>query len=117
MVFTARDADVIKTYVGLGMGIGIVASMAQDCPEDSGLVGLDAGDLFPRCTTWIGFRRDAVLRQYMYHFIELFAPHLDEHLVRRALETGSQEEVADLLAEIPLPVKGRCAEDVPNPAK
>mgnify|MGYP001826688258 FL=1 len=112
VVFTARDADVIKTYVGLGMGIGIVASMAQDGQDDGGLVGLDAAGLFPRCTTWIGFRRDAVLKQYMYHFIELFAPHLDEQLVRRALETTNQTEVGDLLADIPLPVKGRCAEDL-----
>jgi LysR family cys regulon transcriptional activator len=116
VVFTARDADVIKTYVGLGMGIGIVAGMAQDCPDDSGLVGLDAAGLFPRCTTWIGFRRDAVLKQYMYHFIELFAPHLNEQLVRRALETTGQSEISELLADIPLPVKGRCAEASPAPA-
>jgi LysR family cys regulon transcriptional activator len=94
------------------MGIGIVAAMAQDCPTDSGLVGLEAGGLFPRCTTWIGFRRDAVLKKYMYHFIELFAPHLDEHRVRRALETANQSEVEALLAGIPLPLKGRCAEEV-----
>ncbi len=112
IAFTARDADVIKTYVSLGMGIGIVAAMAEDCPTESGLVGLDAAGLFPRCTTWIGFRRDAVLKQYMYHFIELFAPHLEEHTVRRALETANQAEVESLLAGISLPLKGRCAEEV-----
>lgn len=110
VVFTARDADVIKTYVRLGLGIGIVASMAQSACVQGGLVALDATGLFPRCTTWIGFRRDVVLRKYMFDFIELFAAHLDERTVRDALERGTQEEIDALLAQVRLPLKGRCAD-------
>ena len=110
VVFTARDADVIKTYVRLGLGIGIVASMAQSACVQGGLVALDATGLFPRCTTWIGFRRDIVLRKYMFDFLELFASHLDERTVRDALELASQEEIDALLARVRLPLKGRCAD-------
>ncbi len=76
VVFTARDADVIKTYVRMGLGVGIVASMAADCADKKDLVAIDAEGLFPRSTTWIGFRKDAVLRRYMVEFMQLFAPHL-----------------------------------------
>jgi LysR family transcriptional regulator, cys regulon transcriptional activator len=110
VVFTARDADVIKTYVRLGLGIGIVASMAQSACVQGGLVALDATGLFPRCTTWIGFRRDVVLRKYMFDFLELFASHLDERTVRDALELASQDEIDALMSAVRLPLKGRCAD-------
>lgn len=110
VVFTARDADVIKTYVKMGLGIGIVASMAQGCRRRDGLVALDASGLFPRCTTWIGFRRDVVLRKYMYDFIELFADHLDERTVRQALDLDGREEIDAFISQFQLPLKGRCAE-------
>jgi LysR family transcriptional regulator, cys regulon transcriptional activator len=110
IVFTARDADVIKTYVRLGLGIGIVASMAQSACVQGGLVALDATGLFPRCTTWIGFRRDVVLRKYMFDFLALFAAHLDERSVRAVLALNTQEEIDAEMAELRLPVKGRCAD-------
>ena len=113
IVFTARDADVIRTYVGLGLGIGIVASMAQSDGAADGLVALDAHGLFPRCTTWIGFRRDVVLRKYMFDFIEWFAPQLDGHRVRAVLDCASQEQVDALLADLPLPLRGRGAKLLP----
>jgi LysR family transcriptional regulator, cys regulon transcriptional activator len=105
VVFTARDADVIKTYVRLGLGIGVVASMAQSAAVQDGLAALDATGLFPRCTTWIGFRRDVVLRKYMFDFLELFAGHLDERTVRNALELGSQDEVDAMMAVVRLPLR------------
>lgn len=105
VVFTARDADVIKTYVRLGLGIGVVASMAQSAAIQDGLAALDATGLFPRCTTWIGLRRDVVLRKYMFDFIELFAGHLDERTVRNALELGSQDEVDAMMAAVRLPLR------------
>lgn len=108
VVFTARDADVIKTYVRMGMGVGIVASMAHDCEED--LVAIDAEGLFPRSTTWIGFRRDTVLRRYMSHFMQLFAPHLSDALVSRCLAAGDQSEVDRIVADIELPLRGGCAD-------
>ena len=65
--------------------------------------------LFPRCTTWIGFRKDIALRKYMYDFIEVFAPHLDEQLVRRAYAEPDQASVDLMFDGQKLPVKGPCA--------
>lgn len=103
VVFTATDADVIKTYVKLGLGVGIVASMAYDKRNDADLVALPVNHLFEPSTTKIGFRRGTVLRGYMYDFMHLFAPHLDRDLVDRALHAGSQEELDRLFKDIPLP--------------
>ncbi|TQV84585.1 LysR substrate-binding domain-containing protein [Aliikangiella coralliicola] len=76
IVFTARDADVIKTYVRNGLGIGIIASMAFNPRTDQDLIGFSAKNILPRCTTWIAFNKNLLLRRYMYSFIELFAPHI-----------------------------------------
>ncbi|WP_444994343.1 LysR substrate-binding domain-containing protein [Aliikangiella sp. IMCC44359] len=76
IVFTARDADVIKTYVRNGMGIGIIASMAFNPKVDNDLIGFSAQSILPRCTTWLAFNKNLLLRSYMYCFIELFAPHI-----------------------------------------
>tara|TARA_B110000196_G_scaffold295115_1_gene284615 strand:- start:87 stop:1061 length:975 start_codon:yes stop_codon:yes gene_type:complete len=104
VVLTAADADVIKTYVRLGLGIGIVASMAFDAEIDKDLVVLDASGLFEPSTTKIGFRRNSYFRGYMYDFIEMFAPHLNRDLVRRSLEAKSMAEVDELVGDIELPV-------------
>ena len=103
VVFTAVDADVIKTYVRLGLGIGIVASLAFDEDNDHGLVALDAGHLFEPSITKIGFRKGTYLRSYMFDFMEYFAPHLTPELVRKALDLRTREEVESMLASIPLP--------------
>ncbi|MBI1732723.1 MAG: HTH-type transcriptional regulator CysB [Gammaproteobacteria bacterium] len=103
VVFTATDADVIKTYVKLGLGVGIVASMAYDKRVDSELVALPAAHLFEASTTKIGCRRGTVMRGYMYEFIHLFAPHLDRDTVDRALRAGSQEELDRLFKNVNLP--------------
>ena len=104
VVLTAADADVIKTYVRLGLGIGIVASMAFDAEIDKDLVVLDASGLFEPSTTKIGFRRNSYFRGYMYDFIEIFAPHLNRDLVRRSLKAKSMAEVDELVGDIELPV-------------
>ena len=93
----------------MGLGVGVVANMASDCDENSDLKALDAEGLFPRCTTWIGFRKDIVLRKHMYDFIELFAPHLDERAVREANGLPNQQAVDGLFEGRKLPVKGPCA--------
>jgi LysR family transcriptional regulator, cys regulon transcriptional activator len=103
VAITARDADVIKTYVRLGLGVGIVASMAIDPSEDADLVALDASHLFNAHTTWIGFRRGTLLRKYMYEFAHLLAPHLDRRLVERAHRLASAAEVATLFEDAELP--------------
>jgi len=116
VVFTARDADIIKTYVRMGMGVGVVAGMAYECPDENDLVSLSAEGLFPRCTTWLGFRRDSVLRGYMVDFVSLFAPHLTHELTRQAAELDSQAAVDALFAETALPMRGGCGSEVENAA-
>ena len=86
VVLSAMDADVIKTYVELGMGVGIVASIAVDAERDRHLRLLDAGHLFEVNLTRLGLRRGAWLRGYAFHFIESFAPTLTREVVAQALE-------------------------------
>jgi len=81
VVFTAEDPDVIKAYVRKEMGIGIVACMAYEQDRDADLVALDVSRLFPSCTTWIGFRRDRFLRDYMYAFLQLMVPSMDRRRI------------------------------------
>jgi LysR family cys regulon transcriptional activator len=81
VVLTALDADVIKTYVELGLGVGIMAAMAFNAKRDRGLQALDASHLFESSTTRLGIKRGAYLRRYAYEFIELFAPHLPRSIV------------------------------------
>ena len=105
VVFTATDADVIKTYVRLGLGIGIIAAMAHDPGADPDLVALDASHLFAPSTTMIGCRRETFLRGFMFDFMELFAPHLTRELVAKAFKTQTQAEVDQLFRKIELPVR------------
>ena len=84
IVLTAMDADVIKTYVELGMGVGIVASIAFDAERDRTLAAIDAGHLFEHNVTRLAFRRNAFLRSYIYAFIETFAPPLTKQRVQQA---------------------------------
>ena len=112
VVFTARDADVIKTYVRMGLGVGIVASMAQDCADQKDLLALDAQGLFPRSTTWIGFRKDIVLRRYMLDFVQLFAPHISANQLEKTRHVRTQAEVDKLFADATLPVRGGCSDDI-----
>lgn len=85
VVLSAMDADVIKTYVELGLGVGLVAAMAFDEERDRGLVGLDARHLFAANTTRVALRRGRFQRGYVLDFIAAFAPPLTPALVRRAL--------------------------------
>lgn len=97
VVFTAEDPEVIKAYVRKGMGIGIVACMAFDEAEDAGLVALNAAGLFPSCTTWIGFRRDRFLRDYMYAFLELMVPGGDRDRINEGIESTGDVKGAPLV--------------------
>ena len=95
VVLTALDSDVIKTYVELGLGVGIMAKMAFDSKRDRGLKALDAAHLFESSTTRLGIKRGAYLRRYAYEFIELFAPHLPRTIVEPAVRgaEGSRSEL------------------------
>jgi LysR family cys regulon transcriptional activator len=103
VALTARDSDVIKTYVRLGLGVGIVASVAIEPQLDADLVVLDASHLFPLHTTWIGFRRGTLLRNFAYDFLQLFGPHLTRKLVDRAIEAREPEQQGELFRKIALP--------------
>lgn len=105
IVFTATDADVIKTYVRLGVGIGVIASMAVSEDMDDDLVKIDASHLFEYSTTKIGFRKGSFLRSYMYDFIERFAPHLTKDKVERAMTLKNNDEVEKMFRSYTLPVK------------
>lgn len=103
VVFTASDADVIKTYVRLGLGVGIVAHMAHDPEVDTDLVALDAQHLFEPSTTRIAFRKGTFLRAYMVDFIQRFAPHLSRDLIEAAAQRTSQAELDQLFGNMVLP--------------
>ncbi|AYH45752.1 HTH-type transcriptional regulator CysB [Azoarcus sp. DN11] len=91
VVLTALDSDVIKTYVAMDLGIGIVARMAYDAATDRGLGMADAAHLFESSTTRVGLRRNAYLRGYVYAFIELFAPHLTRRMIDVSLAGGGED--------------------------
>ena len=94
VALTAVDADVIKAYVELGMGVGILAKMAFDPARDFGLRLMDASHLFEPSTTHIGIRRHAYLRGFVYDFIEMFAPHLTRAVVEKTMRgEGSSYEL------------------------
>ena len=112
VVFTARDADVIKTYVRMGLGVGIVASMAEDCDDQKDLIAIDARGLFPRSTTWIGFRKDVVLRRYMLDFIRLFAPHITAEQLEQTRHARSQSDIDRLYRDANHPIRGGCSDDL-----
>jgi LysR family cys regulon transcriptional activator len=105
IALAARDADVIKTYVRLGIGVGIIANMAIDPVEDADLAVIEASHLFPTHTTWVGFDRSALLRRYMYDFVSLLAPQLTRRVIDRARNAANQAETDALFDLKDLPVR------------
>ena len=104
VVFTASDADVIKTYVRLGLGVGIIASMAFDPVRDSDLVAIPATDLFPDAITSIALRKGTFMRGFMYEFLSEFAPHLTRDLVDEAFYSHShREDVSKVFEGVEIP--------------
>jgi len=93
LVLTAMDADVIKTYVELGLGVGIVASIAFDEDRDRTLRAIDAGNLFSINLTKLAVRRGSFLRSYVYDFIETFASTLTHDVVQKAMATRPGERI------------------------
>jgi LysR family cys regulon transcriptional activator len=86
IVLSAIDADVIKTYVALGLGIGLIASMAFDPTQDRELALLESETLFAQNTTLIGVRKGAWLRDYAYAFIERLVPGLAAINIKEAIQ-------------------------------
>jgi LysR family transcriptional regulator, cys regulon transcriptional activator len=85
IVLEAIDADVIKTYVEAGMGIGIVAGIAYDSERDRNLKAIPAGNLFGNNVTHLGVKQGAYLRSFVFTFIELFSPTLTRKIVEQAM--------------------------------
>ena len=105
VVFTATDTDVIKTYVRLGLGVGIVAAMSYHPEQDADLVALDASHLFRPSVTYIACRKGAFMRRFMFDFIELFAPHLTRDVVERALACTNRVEREAMFQGLKLPTR------------
>ena len=103
VVFTAVDSDVIKTYVRLGLGVGIIASMAVDQQLDQDLVAIYASHLFEPSITRIGFRRGTFLRGYMFDFIQKFAPHISHDVLEKVQACSGRAEVDELFQDIQIP--------------
>ena len=103
VVFTAVDSDVIKAYVRLNLGVGIIASMAYDKDVDTDLVALDASHLFESSTTQLGFRKGTFLRGYMYEFIHLFAPHLTPEVVKAVMACDNRRQIDEIFSDQQLP--------------
>ncbi len=93
VVLTAIDSDVIKTYVELGLGIGILANMAFDPKRDKGLRAIDASHLFEPSTTRIGISRNSYIRGYVFDFIEMFSPHLNHATIQAKLASSQNDEL------------------------
>ncbi|MBR7794161.1 CysB family HTH-type transcriptional regulator [Undibacterium sp. FT147W] len=85
IVLTAMDSDVIQQYVALGLGVGIVASMAIETNRTNGLRTIAADHLFTPNVTRLAVRRGAYLRTYTYDFIRQFAPALSKEDIRKAI--------------------------------
>jgi LysR family cys regulon transcriptional activator len=103
VALTAWDSDVIKKYVREGLGVGILANLAIDGEEDADLKVRDASHLFPVHTTWVGFRRGVLLRAFMYDFLEMLAPHLNQRQVQAAEAADSQDAVDRSFAAVKIP--------------
>jgi LysR family transcriptional regulator, cys regulon transcriptional activator len=88
VVLTAIDSDVIKTYVSLGLGIGLIANMAYDPVRDANLTRIDCRHLFPDSTTYLGIRKDAFIREYMLNFMQLLAPNINRGLIAESLQNA-----------------------------
>lgn len=103
IMFTASDADIIKAYVRMKLGVGIIASLAYDIEADSDLIAIDASHLFEPTVTKIALKRGVTIRNYMYDFIKLFSPHLTDSLINQAVKSKSSVEVEELFSEIEIP--------------
>ena len=105
VALTAWDSDVIKEYIRAGLGVGILADVALDPVLDADLRVRSAAHLFEPHTTWLGFRRGALLRSFGYEFIAMVAPHLTRRRVQAVEDSGSQAEVDAEFADVQVPFR------------
>lgn len=105
VAFSAMDVDMIKTYVRLGLGVGIIAKMAINSKLDHDLVAINAGHLFTYGTVYLLFSRFLYLRYYMYDFIHQFGVHLTQDVVDQAISLASQDNINAMFNGFKLPIK------------
>jgi LysR family transcriptional regulator, cys regulon transcriptional activator len=103
IALTATDTDIIKTYVRLGLGVGIMASIGYEATADHDLVLIPCQHLFTPHRSWVGFKRGRLLRGYMLEFLKLLAPHLTRKRVELAIRAASQVEVDAIFTDITIP--------------
>jgi LysR family transcriptional regulator, cys regulon transcriptional activator len=98
VALTAWDSDVIKGYVRIGLGVGVISEVAIEPQSDADLICIDASHLLPLNTTWVGFARGTVMRRFVYDFLALLAPHLTRGLVAQAAACVRQKDIDVLFA-------------------
>lgn len=104
IVLTAVDADVIKTYVRLGLGVGIIADMAYSPQQDDDLCVINVEHLFGISCSQIAIKKDRYIKPYIYPFIELFAPHLRQEIIRQAIESHDLAARQQMFLDLPIPM-------------
>lgn len=103
IMLTASDADIIKAYVKMDLGVGVIASVAYNSIEDGELLAIDASHLFEDCIAKIALRKGVILRSYMYDFIELFAPHLTRDVIDKSLSRAPIDKLPERTAAFCIP--------------
>ncbi|EFW2445084.1 HTH-type transcriptional regulator Cbl, partial [Shigella flexneri] len=93
IVLSAQDSDVIKTYVALGLGIGLVAEQSSGEQEEENLIRLDTRHLFDANTVWLGLKRGQLQRNYVWRFLELCNAGLSVEDIKRQVMENSEEEI------------------------
>lgn len=101
---TVMDADVIKRYVQLGFGIGIISTLAAKDIDNTGLTYINLDHLFSPSKAWICFSKDILLQNYMYDFLMSFSPHLTKTLMESVLMQNSSDKVDKMFEGLELPV-------------
>ena len=103
VVFTATDSDVIKTYVRLGFGVGIIAEMAKGSEHDDELDCIDASHLFPDSIIKIGFRHSRHIAAYQYEFLHMMTPYLELETIKALVHTKALNDREKILQAYPIP--------------
>ena len=103
VVFTATDSDVIKTYVKLGFGVGIIAEMAKSEPHDDELTCINANHLFPDSMIKVGFRHSRHIATYQYEFLHMMTPYLEMDTIKELVHTRALNDRNEILSKYPVP--------------
>ena len=104
IVFSATDCEIIKSYVRMGLGVGIIASMAYEEHLDADLVSLPISHLIPKSLVNVVFDRNLYFREYKFSFIEALAPQLSKELILQAQQTKSANKINKMVEQSLIPI-------------